>query len=521
MKNIFLKLALILGILLLSVNSAFAAKLAIVIGNSAYTNVGKLDNPINDAQLIANKFTSIGYEVRLNKNVDDAAFRKIIKELSRESDKYQVTVVYYAGHAVQVSGQNYLLSVNQEQPKTEEDIKFSSVQMDDLLNAIRSPLKIVLMDACRDNPLIQNSMVAKSRGLLSRGLAPPSQSSGGSFVAYATESGKVAKDGSGKNSPFAIALSDNLANQESIDDMFSRVTKQVLKLTNGDQRPYKYASLEEKFCLTGSCNSSKAVADKDTKNQVIEVLSNNSIVKIPPQMLNYYAEWVTYTFNEDFLYQISPKSFEYDFSQNKVKFIQKAVKYNKGLKKLFLSVDTYSINTITYNCDAETYVFSSVSTFNRDGTLINAFTYAEKDLVSSKVEPRSIGEDGYKLFCGEKALAFNVIPGVNSSGMVAAGADNMGSYWWNESGKLKVNSSFFYGVYNKFNNPFVEPKTGDKLESSVVIAKADCEDRKRAETFRRFFINTDQKIVGMVNENLPIELVPGSVGDNIMRLDCK
>ena len=521
MKNIFLKLALILGVLLLGINSAFAAKLAVVIGNSAYTNVGKLDNPINDAQLIAKKFSSIGYEVKLNKNVDDVAFRKIIKDLSRESDKYQVTVVYYAGHAVQVSGQNYLLSVNQEQPKTEEDIKLSSVEMGDLLNAIRSPLKVVLMDACRDNPLIQNSMVTKSRGLLSRGLAPPSQSSGGSFVAYATESGKVAKDGTGKNSPFALALSDNLANQESIDDMFSRVTKQVLKLTHGDQRPYKYASLEEKFCLTGSCTSSKSISDKDIKDQVLDTVSTSSIVKIPASMLNYYADWVTYTFNEDYLYQISPKSFEYDLSQNKVKFIQKAVKYNKGLKKLFSSVDTYSINTITYSCDARTFIFSSVSTFNNDGTLVNAYTYGEKDLEPFKVEPRSIGEDGYTLFCGEKALAFNVIPGVTSSGMIAAGADNMGSYWWNESGKLKVNSGFFYGVYNKFNSPFVEPKTGDKLESSVVIAKADCADKKRAETFRRFFINTNQKIVGMVNENLAIELVPGSVGDNIMRLDCK
>ena len=126
--------------------------------------------------------------------------------------------------------------------------------MDDLIQSIKSPLKVVLMDACRDNPLIQQTLSTASRGILSRGLAPPSRTSGGLFVAYATASGNVAKDGvKNTNSPFASALAKNLSRPESIDDMFSRVTKEVLKNTNNEQRPFKYASLEDKFCLPGPC----------------------------------------------------------------------------------------------------------------------------------------------------------------------------------------------------------------------------------------------------------------------------
>ena len=167
-----IKILIVLSGLLFSLNSN-AKNLAIIIGNDAYQNVGKLDNPVRDAKLVASKFEGIGYETRLSKNLDEFNFNKLLKSIARESSNYDVTVVYYAGHAVQLGGLNYMLAVDQLPPKTEEDIKLSAVLMDDLIQSIKSPLAVVLMDSCRDNPLIQQTLAASTRGLLSRGLAPP------------------------------------------------------------------------------------------------------------------------------------------------------------------------------------------------------------------------------------------------------------------------------------------------------------------------------------------------------------
>ena len=117
-----IKILIFLSGLLFSLNSN-AKNLAIIIGNEAYQNVGKLDNPVRDAKLVASKFEAIGYETRLSKNLDEFNFNKLLKSIARESSNYDVTVIYYAGHAVQLGGLNYMLAVDQLPPKTEEDIK--------------------------------------------------------------------------------------------------------------------------------------------------------------------------------------------------------------------------------------------------------------------------------------------------------------------------------------------------------------------------------------------------------------
>jgi hypothetical protein len=133
--------------------------------------------------------------------------------------------------------------------------------VDDLVNSIRSPTKIVFLDACRDNPALFKNLV-KGRGAVATGLAPTDGShltrikpGGGVFIAYATDAGSIALEGEGEHSPFTKALLNYLKKPISIDDMFSHVTKEVSYVTKGTQRPYKYASLADVVCLTGTCSA--------------------------------------------------------------------------------------------------------------------------------------------------------------------------------------------------------------------------------------------------------------------------
>jgi caspase domain-containing protein len=246
--------------------SARDTRLALVIGNSKYTNLAKLANPSNDAEAIANALGKMGYAPRLLLDASEQELRREIRKFAAESNKADVALVFYAGHGAQLNGENYLLPADIDIPQTEADIQLSGLKVDDLVNSIRSNTKIVFLDACRDNPALFKNL-AKGRGGRAAGLAPTVGSSldrgkpgGGIFIAYATDSGSIAADGAGKHSPFTQALLRYLRQPVSIDDMFSLVTKEVLMVTNNAQRPYKYASLESIVCLTGPCPGSAPAA---------------------------------------------------------------------------------------------------------------------------------------------------------------------------------------------------------------------------------------------------------------------
>jgi uncharacterized caspase-like protein len=225
------------------------SRMALVIGNSNYANLPKLLNPANDARAIADTLKSMGYKARLLIDGTEQNIRREIRQFASDSEKADVAFVFYAGHGAQINGNNYLLPVDIDIPRTEVDIQFSGLKVDDLVNSIRSNTKIVFLDACRDNPALFKNLV-QGRGSSPAGLAPAASSNfeqkpgGGIFIAYATDAGAVADDGSGKHSPFTQALLRNIQKPISIDDMFSLVTKEVRLVTKNAQRPYKYASLE-------------------------------------------------------------------------------------------------------------------------------------------------------------------------------------------------------------------------------------------------------------------------------------
>jgi len=245
-------------------------RLALVIGNSNYANLPKLANPTNDAEAIAAILGKMGYGTRLLLNASEQDLRREVRKFAAESSKADVALVFYAGHGAQLGGENYLLPADVDIPQTEADIQLSGLKVDDLINSIRSNTKIVFLDACRDNPALFKNL-AKGRGGRAAGLAPtvgsnldPGKPGGGIFIAYATDSGSIAADGTGNHSPFTRALLRYIQQPMSIDDMFSLVTKEVRLVTNNTQRPYKYASLEAIVCVAGPCSGSQTAAPAAT-----------------------------------------------------------------------------------------------------------------------------------------------------------------------------------------------------------------------------------------------------------------
>jgi uncharacterized caspase-like protein len=251
-------------------------RIALVIGESRYLNLPKLINPESDARSIAETLQKMGYETRLLLDAPEDGIRKEIRKFASESSKAEVAVIFYAGHGAQLNGSNYLLPIDVDIPRTEADIQFAGLKLDDLVNSIASNTKIVFLDACRDNPALFRNFV-HGRGSAPVGLAPatssnfnPAKPGGGIFIAYATDAGSVADDGHGQHSPFSQALLRNIQKPVSIDDMFSYVTKEVRLVTKNAQRPFKYASLENIICLTPACSGTPAAVAGDIVLQAIQ-----------------------------------------------------------------------------------------------------------------------------------------------------------------------------------------------------------------------------------------------------------
>lgn len=291
-----------LTLLLQMVSSSLYAsteKIALLIGNSKYTNLGVLDNTPNDARSVEKSLKEIGYKTRVVLDADELTMRRAVRSFAAESAKAEISVIFYAGHGAQINGENYLLPIDLDVPNRESDIQLSGVKVDDLVNSIKSKTKVIFLDACRDNPSLSKSLT-KGRGGFRGGLAAPKASVyedvGNLFIAYATDSGNIALDGVGqRNSPFTTALLKHIKQPISIDDMFSLVTKEVRLATKNTQKPFKYASLEGVVCLTGKCGvvSSTQEVEKErpissNESQEYALVSGSADVELIKNFIEKY-----------------------------------------------------------------------------------------------------------------------------------------------------------------------------------------------------------------------------------------
>ncbi|MFN7410547.1 MAG: caspase domain-containing protein [Pseudomonadota bacterium] len=213
---------------------------ALVIGNGAYASLGALPNPRNDAEAVAAKLRSFGIDVDLVLDTNRAALVKALADYHDRAAGYDVNVLFYAGHGVQMGGINYIVPVDLPAAgATVGSVKLNAVSLNDALEYLPARTRLVFLDACRDNPLSRSLMATRSAAL---GLAPVSTVSG-TLVAYATKDGSTAEDGSGRNSPYTAALLEHLDLEEDIAVVLRRVRQSVLKATNQRQEPWEYGSL--------------------------------------------------------------------------------------------------------------------------------------------------------------------------------------------------------------------------------------------------------------------------------------
>ena len=211
---------------------------ALVIGNGAYPGSGRLDNPVNDANAISQKLRSMGFTVT---TVTDANRQKLVQSMAqfrRTAASADISLLYYAGHGVQIFGTNYILptDVDQTDPAqaTIQGVSLNSV----VENFLPGKTKLVFLDACRDNALQRTNDRS-----ISKGLAPISAAEG-TLISYATKDGQTAADGVGsKNSPFTQALLEHLNDPQDIAVVLRKVRERVMKITGGKQQPWEYGSL--------------------------------------------------------------------------------------------------------------------------------------------------------------------------------------------------------------------------------------------------------------------------------------
>ena len=233
--------------LLFATAAAADRRVALVIGNSAYKNASTLANTINDSTAISNLFKSVGFEVVISRNdLGVVDFKRAVREFLLTAETADIAVVYYAGHGIEIGGNNYLVPVDARLGR-DYDVDDEAVSLERIIWALQpvKRLRLILLDACRDNPFPAKIRSAGiTRATVSGGLAKIEDVSADTLVAFAAKAGSTSYDGDGVNSPYATALLKHLTEPGlDIRIALGRVRDEVLNMTRGRQEPFIYGSL--------------------------------------------------------------------------------------------------------------------------------------------------------------------------------------------------------------------------------------------------------------------------------------
>jgi caspase domain-containing protein len=242
--------ALLLGFQSISLSRAHAeSRLALVIGQSAYRSVPALPNPANDAKVMSQLLNDAGFDVLTAADLSQSDMRATVSEFATKianTGPDTIALVFYAGHGLQIDGENYLVPVDID-PQREADIPLQAVRLNDILNTLGSVpnrMRILLLDACRNNPFPELSKTA-GHGFA---IVDAKTGSTGTFISYSTSPGAEAEDGRGINSPYTTALVKAAREPGlSIEETFKRVRMSVNHDTSGRQTPWDSSSLTDAF----------------------------------------------------------------------------------------------------------------------------------------------------------------------------------------------------------------------------------------------------------------------------------
>jgi Caspase domain len=244
--NFFGKLFFI-AVLLFACHPASAEKrVALVVGNSNYKNAAVLPNPGNDATAIAATLKNAGFDI-VDSRLDLTAseMRRVLREFADQARDSDVAVIYYAGHGIEIDGTNYLIPTDATLQR-DTDVYDEAFSLDRILLAIEPArqLRLVIVDACRNNPFAETMKRTVSSRTVSRGLARIEPTSTNTLVAFAAKAGLTALDGASRNSPYATALIKHIATPGlDVRRAFGYIRDDVLQATGNRQEPYVYGSL--------------------------------------------------------------------------------------------------------------------------------------------------------------------------------------------------------------------------------------------------------------------------------------
>ena len=260
--------------LLITLPPAIASsdRVALVIGNRDYS-FSPLNNSVNDAQDMKAKLEKLGFEVIYYQNAPQIVMDSAVEEFGRQLEGRQTGLFYYAGHGVQYEGENYLIPVDFDgKSMSESALKYKSLNVGHLLETMKnakSPVSIVILDACRTNPIKKTS---RSIGFGDRGDRGLANISGpdGSLIAFATAPGFTSSDGSnGRNGIYTKHLLANIDTPGiSVEEMFKRVRRGVRQSTGDHQTPWENSSLSGDFCFVNCRNDDDNVQEQAEKERL-------------------------------------------------------------------------------------------------------------------------------------------------------------------------------------------------------------------------------------------------------------
>lgn len=287
------------------INNAHAQsqkRIALLIGNGAYKEVSILPNPKRDVALIGKVFQDAGFDVvSILLDLDRSMMLKAIRSFEDKVQGADIGIIYYAGHGIEVNGQNYLIPTD-ARLASDKDVEDEAISLERLLKALdgTTRLRLVILDACRDNPFVPKMTRSTGTRSISRGLAQIEPVNADTLIAFAAKAGTVAQDGAGSNSPYSLAIAKHITTHNlDIRIALGRIRDDVLKATNRAQEPFLYGSLGGDIISLGSSkkmplqetiqeisptqnNIAQLNSDKDNLQRNIPQTTKESSVEIKP-----------------------------------------------------------------------------------------------------------------------------------------------------------------------------------------------------------------------------------------------
>lgn len=280
--------------------TAEARRVALVIGNSSYKNVAPLENPGNDANDVAVTFERLGFEVLKVKDGTFDSMRRGLLDFARRARGSEIAIVFFAGHGMEVGGENYLIPIDAEL-KADVDVDHEAIALKTITPLVEnaSRLGLVILDACRNNPFASRMARTVRTRSVSRGLAAV-EPSGNVLIAFAAREGTTAADGQGRNSPFTASLLKHLETPGlEINFLFRNVRDDVLEATRRAQLPFVYGSLSRDAIYLKAALPVMAppVAQGPAADEVVWNLVKDS--RDPAQLARFVSEYPTSSFRRD------------------------------------------------------------------------------------------------------------------------------------------------------------------------------------------------------------------------------